>query len=317
MDLYRLFVLSFSLLGLLAPSVDALIVYTTPRTFGLAMFSSKANEDPVWSMPTGACTTFENLVLSRYSCKKFRRWSESLEAQPIDTESTPSTGETSLKTASISDPSVVAQALHCLDLARRTPTAFNTQPYKVVLVHTAEQKLALSRYCLGPNGDRVRDSDCTAVFLADKQVVKTLPRFKEFLSRMDAAASAPNASSASTILSERKTNGRRTWLTMQFYITLFSSGYPLPRFLAAPISFGIRTAVAFIGIFTSRLYPLPSLANAETWSSKQAMMVAMTYILGCSSLGLATIPMEGKNGKKRLYIYTYLNTKNLTVSCVC
>jgi nitroreductase len=201
-------------------------------------------------------------VSTRYACKRFKRFDRT---DDVDT-------------ASISDPNVVRQALQCLDLARMAPSAFNTQPYKIVLVHSAEQKLALSRYCLGPNVARVRDSDCTAVFLADRQVLRTLPHFDKWL-RMK---NNPNSQSS-----------RRKTLQMQFYIALFSSGYPVPRILAAPLSFLVRTLVSLVALCTRRVYPMPSLASAETWSSKQVMLVAMTYMLACSARGLATIPMEG------------------------
>jgi nitroreductase len=153
------------------------------------------------------------------------------------------------------------------------------QPYKVVLVHSPAQKLALSKYCLGPNAKRVLDSDCTAVFLADRKVLQTLPRFGRFMASIDA-------------------QGRSPTLLTKVYIALFSSGYPfLPRILASTISFGVRTCVSFFNIFTSALfkYPLPTLSSAETWSCKQTTMLAMTYMLACSSRGLATIPMEGIN----------------------
>lgn len=225
------------------------------------LFSSKPYSDG--EDAAASSRSFEAAVLNRYSCKKFQR----------------SDGSTSTETsASKPDPAVLQKALHCLDLARRTPTAFNTQPWKVVLVSSPEQKIALSKYCLGANGGRVRDSDCTAIFLADRQVFWSLARFRKLV-----------RSTSSRPIS------RRTLLQMQFYILLFSSGYPLPRILRAPISFCVRTAVSFVNLFTSWFYPLPSLANAETWSSKQVLMVAMTYMLGCSSIGLATIPMEGIN----------------------
>jgi nitroreductase len=181
------------------------------------------------------------------------------------------------------------RAMYCLDLARRTPTAFNTQPYKVVLVYTPEQKLELSRYCLDVNGARVRDADCTAIFLADKQVIRTFPQFRQFLQSVIQKSS-------------RRPLTRNALLKMQFYISLFSSGYPLPRFLAAPISFLVRTGVALVNLFTKWFYPMPTLSNAETWSSKQAMMVAMTYMLACTSRGLATTPMEGTNRRHSITV---------------
>ena len=38
---------------------------------------------------------------------------------------------------------------------------------------------------------------------------------------------------------------------------------------------------------------LPTLSSAETWSQKNTMLVAMTYMLACTSRGLDTCPMEG------------------------
>lgn len=238
---------------------EALTFSTTPAARS-RLFSSAATDGTIGL----AHSSFDTAVLNRYACKAYRRFDGA---------------ESGAETASPSDPSVVQLALHCLDLARRTPTAFNTQPYKVVLVHSPEQKQALSRYGLGPNAARIRDSDCTAIFLADQQVFRTFAHFRQFLD----ATRRPG----------RKPPSRKALFEMQFYITLFSSGYPLPRFLAAPISFCVRAAVAFLNLFTSRFYPLPSLASANTWSSKQTTMVAITYMLGCASLGLATTPMEG------------------------
>jgi uncharacterized membrane protein YgcG len=82
---------------------------------------------------------------------------------------------------------------------------------------------------------------------------------------------------------------------MQIFILLFSSGYPLPRFLSIPISLGTKIGLSIISVITRRKILLPSIASAETWSSKNTMLVAMTYMLACSSRGLATCPMEGYN----------------------
>jgi nitroreductase len=228
----------------------------------------------------------EDAILSRYACKRFRRYNETLD----DTDSgSPAIATANLVTASASDPVVVNQARHCLSLARRTPTAFNLQPYQVVLVSSPEQKLALSRYCLGPNAQRVRDADCTAIFLADRQVLRTLPRWQQLLNQKSTTSSTPPPMNSAD-----RRKQQRAWLTVRFYIALFSSGYPLPRCLAALLSFAVRTTVSCVNVFSRWFnFPLPALGSAETWASKQASMVAMTYMLACSSLGLATIPMEG------------------------
>lgn len=214
------------------------------------------------SSGASAYLSLDTAIAKRYACKRFKRFD----------------GTDDETTASQSDPSVVKRARCCLDLARLAPSAFNTQPYKMVIVHSANQKLALSRYCLGPNAARVRDSDCTVIFCADRKIMRTFPSFFRWL--------------RSTNQPEH-TSTRLARLRMQFYISMFSSGYPIPRFMSAPVSFLVRTAFSVVGWFTRRFYPMPTLASAETWSSKQAALVAMSYMLACSARGLATLPMEG------------------------
>ena len=209
---------------------------------------------------------FDAAVLNRYACKKFQR-----------SDGTPETGTN----ATQPDLTTVQQALWCLDLARQAPSAYNFQPYRLLLVHDPSQREAMSKYCLGPNARRVLDADCTVVFLADRQACKTFPLYRSF------------------VADERRRNGKAVdnmvLRKTLFYVTIFSSGYPLPRILAAVTSFAFRTAMAFLNLFTSWFYPLPTLASSETWAAKQTLMVAMTYLLACTSRGLATIPMEGIN----------------------
>lgn len=209
---------------------------------------------------------FDEIVLSRYSCKKFKR-SDGTDA------STPGASE--------ANPTTVRRALECLNLARQAPSANNVQPYKLLLVHSRKQREAMSRFCLGPNSQRVLDSDCTALFLADKQVCKLFPMYRSFVSKFRQR--------------QGKAMSLRAYRKAIFYITVFSSGYPLPRIISATFSFLFRTAMSILNVFTSWFYPLPTLASSETWSSKQTLMVAMTYMLACSSRGLASIPMEGIN----------------------
>lgn len=230
----------------------------------LPRLSSSLSTDDAVPSPKAA---FDATVLSRYACKRFKRFDN----------------EEITKPASRPNPSVVQQALHCLELARRAPSAFNTQPYKVILVHSPEQREAISPYCLGPNARRVLDADCTAIFLADRQILRTLPRYRAWLADTDSGDKPYRELS------------RISKLTTQFYIALFSSGYPLPRVLSAIFSFCFRAAFSLCNLFSTLLfkYPLPTLSSSETWSSKQVMLVAMTYMLGCASRGLSTIPMEG------------------------
>jgi hypothetical protein len=137
----------------------------------------------------------------------------------------------------------------------------------------------MARYCIGRNADRVRDSDCTAIFLADRQVMKTFGAYRAMLFQQNNGAKWKDRPYA--------------LLKAQFYIALFSSGFPLPKFLSGPISWAVRVGMRVVSWFTRGFYPVPTLSSSETWSQKNTMLVAMTYLLACSSKDIATCPMEG------------------------
>ncbi|CAJ1950176.1 unnamed protein product [Cylindrotheca closterium] len=205
-------------------------------------------------------SSLDDAVLNRYACTRFKRFDNETGA---------------LEYASPSDPDIVNGAASALDLARRAPSGFNTQPYKVLLVSSKEQKEALSRYCCGHNAHRVRDSDCTAIFLADRQVTRTFGDFSDMLQKNN---------------ENRPPKG--LWL-MKVYITLFSSGLPFPKWIAGPISWAMRLALRMVSWVARSSYPIPTLSSSETWSQKNTMLVAMTYMLGCTTRQIATCPMEG------------------------
>lgn len=215
---------------------------------------------------------FDSMVMNRYACTRFHRHEE-ISATTTD------------NSASKSNDEIVNKAIHCLDTARRAPSGFNAQPYKCIVVHTPLKKEQVAKYCLGRNADRVRDSDCTVLFLADRESARDWKRFSLFLGRKR---------SNSTMDAPKK---KTSWATrkIQLLLLLFSSGWPLPRFLAVPLTFGVRIGVSTVSVLTGRRVLVPSLGSSETWSSKNTMLVAMTYLLGCTSRGMATCPMEGYN----------------------
>ncbi len=223
---------------------------------------------------------FDNIVESRYACTRFHRNDGTVSNNNVNNKSKP--------TASISNPEVVKIALHCLNLSRRAPSGFNAQPYRLLMVNEKDKKEEVSRYCLGRNADRVRDSDCTILFLADKECLREYKRFGKFLDEPESISSDGDVDNKKSL---------SPWLKrkMQFFILLFSSGWPLPRFLSNPISFCMRLGVSTVSVITRRRILVPSLGSAETWASKNTMLVAMTYMLACSSKGLVTCPMEGFN----------------------
>lgn len=292
------------------------------------------------STSTTTAMEFDAVVNSRYACTRFQRHREeggeeqqprhkfdfgndddgdhhhgndgtttasSSSAAASASSSAPSSAPSAPPAASISDEYAVRLSHECVSIARRAPTGFNAQPYRVVLVHSKHDKERLARYCLGRNADRVRDSDCTAVFLADRECGRDGGRYQEFL--LENMATDTDAAAAAAAAAEAPPGGGRTrrplspraLLKLRGLILLFSSGYPLPRFLSVPLSLGVRSAVSVLAFLArcleslkrSSVQLLPTLSSAETWSTKNAMLVAMTYMLACASRGLATCPMEG------------------------
>jgi nitroreductase len=210
----------------------------------------------------------------RYACTRFQRYDGIL-------NSTNELTATATATATLSNQTVVTMAIQALDIARRAPSGFNAQPYKMVVVSSPDQKLAVARHCSGRNAYRVRDSDCTIVFLADKETGKNFGAYQRLLETKNPAWK----------------DKRWAMIKLKCILALFSSGYPLlPRLLSVPISFFVRLGVSVANLLIGRWIVVPTLSSAETWASKNTMLVAMAYMLGCSARGIATCPMEGIHG---------------------
>ena len=240
----------------------------------LAAASIESDDENI--TPSAMAVAFDSINRCRYACTRFRRHAE---PKMIQTQPTTIKKEAVEPTASESDKTVIRQALHCLNISRRAPSGFNAQPYRLLMVSSVEAKGALAKCCHGRNADRVRDSDATVLFLADREWGRDLGRFGAFLDGGDTSKVKPI----------------NKWVKrkVQALVLLFSSGYPLPRFLSAPISFVVRSIIGAIGTITRRRLLVPTLSSAETWSTKNTMLVAMSYMLAATSRGLATCPMEG------------------------
>eukprot|EP00984_Skeletonema_dohrnii_P010005 scaffold3867_cov115-Skeletonema_dohrnii-CCMP3373.AAC.5 len=299
------------------------------------LVSNNSNESQMNLNNDNLMDGFDTVVNKRYACTRFQRYQEptpnkDVNNSNVEAEDSAKTTNTAVPQAAISDQSVVKAAHKCLALSQRAPTGFNAQPYRVILVHSKEDKERLSQYCLGRNADRVRDSDCTAVFLADRECGRDGKRYTNFLvDNMDPPLQNEDddndearplfnsmAPSSTTVAKTNTSRTRRPLSSKALFklralIMLFSSGYPLPRFLNVPFSWGVRTAVSILSFFArclqslrlrfrilSKLFPsdiqlLPTLSSAETWAQKNTMLAAMIYMLACTSRGLATCPMEG------------------------
>ena len=236
---------------------------------------------------------FDDIVNFRSACPRFQRHSDIK-------------GHSGTEPA----PEVVQMAKECLDLARRSPSGFNAQPYRAILVQSPKAKEDLSKFCIGRNADRVRDSDCSVVFLADKECGRDGARFGDFVRKNYAKRKASRAKAlndelniahagidSNTIDIEESIPPMSKWAEwkIRILVLLFSSGYPFPRWFSSPFSFCVRFGVSFVSSITRRRILVPSLSGAETWATKNTMLYAMTYMLAASSRNLSTCPMEGFN----------------------
>jgi nitroreductase len=203
-----------------------------------------------------------DIIKNRYACTRFQRFDGVNETTTL---------------ASPSHPTTVQEAFDALELARRAPSGFNVQPYKLLLVHSPEQKAALAKYCIGHNAHRVRDSDCTAVFLADRECLRELKPYRQLLFQQN-----PNWKTKPFGL-----------FKIQLFVGLFSSGLPFPKVLSGPISWAVRFGMRVVSWILRGRMPVPTLSSADTWSQKNTMLVGMTYLLACTSKNIATCPMEG------------------------
>ena len=227
--------------------------------------STSASDDEI---NTTEVASFDKAVRNRYACTRYSRHDGNYNADSNSKESA----------ASPANPRVLRLAKEALELSTRAPTGFNVQPYKLLLVESVAAKEALSKYCIGRNRDRVLDSDCTIVFLADRQAMSSWKDYKELL------------------LESSKRNrykSKLAWLKLRALVALFSNGIPLPKLVAGPISFGVRLAMRVVSWFSRAWLVVPTLSSPECWSQKNTMLVAMAYMLGCSARGLDTTPMEG------------------------
>jgi len=302
-------------------------------------FSSSSSSSSSLSLPQQASMSIDDAVMRRYACTRYERYvgngtndtSRSSRSIGSNDKQEETETEPALEiTATSGDPVVIETAKSCLELARRSPSGFNVQPYKLLFLTSPTQKQEVSRYCCGHNAHRVRDSDCTVVFLADRQPIRSWNDYKNYvMTKMkirttkkmrtgSCTTSSSNNNSSDdedddddqNLLPNNKETSNKlvtmvssrlsklsTWFKkfkVLVFISIFTQGFPyVPTILSEPIS-AIFCFLMRIGSWLTRShYPIPTVSNSIAWSQKNTMLVAMSYMLLCSSRNLATTPMEG------------------------
>ena len=156
-----------------------------------------------------------------------------------------------------------------LDQTLSTPTAFNLQPYHVLLVSTPAQKELLKPAMLGGNTGRVCDSNLTAIFLSDLEPSKRIPRILDL-----------------ETASKSRTPDYLVHLPLSASFFTGEGGHLSNLLKAGALS------------TLSPSKPVPHPGTVEGWANKNTGMAAMTYILACESAGYATCAMEGFDAER-------------------
>ena len=155
-------------------------------------------------------------------------------------------------------------------LTARTPSGFNLQPYRVVMVTDARARERVATSMLGAaNAARVRDAPLVAVFAADLHSSECVGEVQE----MEAAAGGKSPA----YLRE-----------LPFAVAAFSGGGGGGGGCGDLRSAAVGALTSLAGV------PLPPFGvPGIAWAYKQAALAAMTYVYAATSQGLATRMMEG------------------------
>ena len=205
----------------------------------------------------------------------------------------------------------VGRLKELVELALRAPSSFNAQPYKIVVVHSQEQKQLLSHCMIGRrNARRVADASATFVFLSGNARVGDLIRLEtnsgrlrtpEQATRLATSVNAfagpspfsdSESSSSSTIRSSLEaflSSMHVSDVKAQAVLTAFDAASPNIDVLAAPTRALASGALRGGSSFTQS----PFLDDPVTWAVKSTMPAATTLVYAAQSWELSSAMMEG------------------------
>jgi len=162
-----------------------------------------------------------------------------------------------------------------METAQRAPSSFNTQPYKVILVRENEYKLALAEGMLETsNKNVVLTADTSAVFLADLEVVRNIPKIQELWR----TTTAPN-------------DYVEKFLPMGVKVQSVGFG-GLAKYI---LRFGVWALLTIGGLFSKAL---PQYNSVPSWAYRQTGFFADHFLLAATAAGLKAAVMEGLSGSE-------------------
>lgn len=160
-----------------------------------------------------------------------------------------------------------------LKVTQEAPSAFNLQPYKIIVVQSREGKDALCQAMLGGNVKKVADAPVTVVFAADKDPARNARKLMD----LELAHGKPQEY-VSSLPSKITFLLGKGWLSTKF-----------------------RSVVTHL---TSPLSAAPNIRSTDStteWAYKNASLAAAAYMYAATANGLATAPMEGFDERRLCY----------------
>ena len=186
---------------------------------------------------------FENIIQSRFSVKQFKP------NQTIDDDILIS----------------IIQSIH------RTPTSYNIQPYKVVVVRSDAKKKDLAACMLGANQNRVRNACFTLVFVANLEPTTLIPKLIDL---------------------EKKRGLPEQYLAFLPYAISYMGGQ-------GKVAELFKSSLSHL---LSPLRPMPSINSTEGWIYKNTALAACTGMLSAHSYyashRIGSCMMEGYDGER-------------------
>jgi len=156
------------------------------------------------------------------------------------------------------------------EITQRAPTSFNSQPYKIILVRSMKAKELLAGAMLNDsNSARVTDSDVTAVFCADLEVVDNIPKIQQLYRDVGHAPEdyIENIIPMGLKVQSMGFSGARAYISR----------------VMAPI---LLKLVSFFRL-------TPAYNSPKTWAFRQLGFVTDHFVLAATAAGLGTAIMEG------------------------
>lgn len=174
-----------------------------------------------------------------------------------------------------------------LNAARQAPSSFNTQPYRLYWVGTAEKRAAVAKLCLGQMPAKTASALVVAVADIGSLTTTSQGQLEWMRSRSEFS----------------EANVREYERTAKIGRILFMPG-PFGIFG------GVKTAVFWL-LNLWKVMGMPPLSRRDLfkWATKSTSLACQNLMIAAETLGINTCPMEGFDGR-RLSRYLGLSARH-------